>query len=130
MTSAGSWYVLVEESKPETEFAGATLDSVTVPRWHLTSRHHIAGGRDQAREAAESLAHTWLPEELKYRGDRGGTVGRSIFRLTGDSWLVEVTSQPWQRHARISLAELIHLVEHVPPPETPEPSPRKRKFFR
>jgi hypothetical protein len=127
VASVGSWYVLIEEDEPEGRYPSSTLDEVKVSCWRLTHRQLVEGGREEARHMAERLAYTWSPKEL-WRNS--AFQGRLVFRGSEDSWLVEVSVGEDRRHARITLAELIHAVEGGTPPTEPQQPSRRRRFLR
>ncbi|MET9759356.1 hypothetical protein ABZ016_09895 [Streptomyces sp. NPDC006372] len=113
--SVGQWYVLVEAN--ESHGGDST--------WDLTDKVHVEGGREEALSRAQEMSLSLVPgrsDPEKY--------GRTVFRTSETSWLVEVTHSFWydgfdrpstlSSHFRISVAEL------VATKETPPAEPRKK----
>ncbi|MFD3931792.1 hypothetical protein [Streptomyces sp. NPDC058614] len=113
MGSEAEWYVLVERNE-------GSIDM----EWTLREKIHAEGGREAASAKAEEIARSY-PARDYYSQDE---TGRSVFRISETSWLVEVTRSWWNdeakkastasSHIRVSLAELVYFKE-TPPAEPP-----------
>ncbi|MCX5558492.1 hypothetical protein [Streptomyces sp. NBC_00038] len=113
MGSEAEWYVLVERNKGSSD-----------TEWTLREKIHAEGGRDAALVKAEELTRSYLERGFYSLGD----TGRSVFRISETSWLVEVSYSRWPEgamrpvtsssHIRISVAELVYFKE-TPPVEPP-----------
>ena len=124
MVSDGSWHVLIEcDVRGHDWVAG---ESATYYRWELARSQAAPGGREQAREAAEEFARTYVPKE---GADPQGRPSRKVYRQSADSWLVEVGHQYWKRHFRVSVAELVHTEDEAPAPRPVAAEPPKRGLF-
>ncbi|MFJ8595830.1 hypothetical protein [Streptomyces sp. NPDC093598] len=117
--TTGQWYVLVETN--ESHGGGSS--------WDLTDKVHVEGGREEALSRAQEMSMSLVPgrsDTEKY--------GRTVFRTSETSWLVEVTYSFWyedfdhpstmSHHFRISVAEL------VATRETPAAEPPKKGWVR
>ncbi|EFL33564.1 predicted protein [Streptomyces viridochromogenes DSM 40736] len=111
--SVGQWYVLVEANESH---GGDNT-------WDLTDKVHVEGGREAALARAQEMSLSLVPgrtDTEKY--------GRTVFRTSETTWLVEVTYSFWydgwdhpstsSSHFRISVAELV-AVQETPPAEPP-----------
>lgn len=107
--SAGQWYVLVEANRSEV--------------WRLAEKVHVEGGREEALRRAEEMS---LSYDRSFHAPDG--YGRTVFRTSESSWLVELTESHWSErfnelftssaHFRISVGELT-FVRETPPVEPP-----------
>jgi hypothetical protein len=98
-------------------------------RWHLTRTIPVEGDQAAADAHAGKLALEYVPRDI-HQG-YGETAGRSVFRVSDGSWLVEVRG-PYERVlVRITTAEQVHLQEYVPyVPPAKDTAPRsKRRLF-
>jgi hypothetical protein len=93
--------------------------------WQLVKTIPVEGDRTIADALARDLAMEHVPEPLRVRP--GATAGRSVFRVSDGSWLVEVStpSSHDPKLARITTAEQVHVQEYLPPPTDDTPLPRK-----
>ncbi|WP_405932006.1 hypothetical protein [Streptomyces sp. NBC_00827] len=113
MGSEAEWYVLVECNE-------GAIDMV----WTLREKIHAEGGREAALAKAEEITRS-CPGRDYFSRD---ATGRSVFRISETSWLVEVTHSWWNdeaktpstssSHVRVSVAELVYF-EETPPVEPP-----------
>ncbi|MFF7995578.1 hypothetical protein ACFZDG_38135 [Kitasatospora xanthocidica] len=128
MVSDGSWYVLIERDTRENDWVAG--ESTGYHRWELGKPLEAPKGREQALALAEEAARSHVPRE---GGRPEGKPARRVFRLAEGSWLVEVQYQHWTRHFRVSVAQLVHVEEEVPPPRPTTPPkdavPPKRGLF-
>ncbi|MEU1621967.1 hypothetical protein ABZ479_32285 [Streptomyces sp. NPDC005722] len=108
-----NWYVLVEEDVSVFQSINSETGDY-FQRWSLTSARHSEEGKEKARELALDTARSHLPQRRSWGN---GTPGRTVYRLTEDSWLVELRFESWRSHFRVSLAEAIHVSEE----QTAEP---------
>lgn len=116
MGSEAEWYVLVERNE-------GPIDT----EWTLGEKIHAEGGREAALAKAEEITRSCLGRSFYSQG----ATGRSVFRISETSWLVEVSHSSWSEgatrpwtsssHVRVSVAELVYF-EETPPAE---PSPAK-----
>ncbi|TPQ16936.1 hypothetical protein [Streptomyces sporangiiformans] len=123
MGPEAQWYVLVE----------ANSDFSTDPTWELREKYHVEGDRAAALSRAEQVCRTWGPWDKKPE-----ETGRSVFRTSETSWLVEVTQERWSEQweraftstwcVRVTVAELVYTKEPPPahPPEKKKPGVMRR----
>jgi len=99
--------------------------------WQLVKTIPVEGDRAGADARARELAMEHVPESLYV--PHGATAGRSVFRVSDGSWLVEVSppASYSPQLARITGAEQVHVQEYLPPPPTDDtPSAPEHRLFR
>ncbi|MES9538231.1 MULTISPECIES: hypothetical protein [unclassified Actinomadura] len=126
---------MVRDTPPEAAMRYVILVEEVIPigsddhHWQLVKTIPVEGDRTVADARAQALAMEHVPESIYI--PRGATPGRSVFRLSDGSWLVEVStpasSSP--KLARITTAEQVHVQQYLPPPDD-TPPPRKRRLLR
>ncbi|MFC8454399.1 hypothetical protein, partial [Kitasatospora sp. NPDC057223] len=108
--SDGSWHVLVE--RDVRAYDSVAGDSATYHRREPARSGAAPQGREQARETAEEVTRTCVPEEGSEEGsDPEGKPARTVCRMSADSWLMEVRHEYRQRHCRVCVVELVHTEE-------------------
>ncbi|WP_151483202.1 hypothetical protein [Streptomyces albicerus] len=125
MGPAGEWYVLVEHNRVGSE-----------GKWTLRQKLHAEDGREHALSMAQEVTLSCTGDTFRSPAE----LGRSVFRISETSWLVEIGHSRWSElygdvvidseHVRISVAELAHFTE--PPPAEPQPAKvgRLSKVFK
>ncbi|MEV6396992.1 hypothetical protein AB0M39_19765 [Streptomyces sp. NPDC051907] len=126
MASTGHWYVLIETN---TVYDGDNL-------WSLTEKLPVEGGREEAIGRAEELSLSYEPGPYPSAPE---TCGRTVFRTSQTSWLVESEQSLWHQGwtapatlsqlMRITVAELVS-ARPAPPAEPPVKRGRLRRARR
>ncbi|MGV9279389.1 hypothetical protein [Streptomyces sp. NPDC003730] len=127
---------MVEDTPPEAAVQYVILVEEVVPlgnddhHWQLVKTIPVEGDRATADARALGLAMEHVPRSL-YVPHRS-TAGRTVFRVSDGSWLVEVSTPVAYspQLARITTAEQVHVQEYIPPPTDDTPQADKRRPFR
>jgi hypothetical protein len=103
-------------------------------RWQLAKTIQVEGDHAAADACARELAMEYIPQDIRL--DFGETAGRSVFRVSDGSWLVEVRGGTYDHErvlVRITTAERVHTQEYVPyapPAKDTAPHHKRRLWWR
>ncbi|MGW3746725.1 hypothetical protein ACWD62_40940 [Streptomyces sp. NPDC005146] len=127
---------MISDALPEAAIQYVVLVEEVIPfgsddhHWQLVKTIPVEGDRSTADTRARELAMEHVPKGIYV--PYGATAGRSVFRVSDGSWLVEVSTPDTHSPdlARITTAEQVHVQEYLPPPADDTPSAPKRRLFR